>query len=111
MQNQDDTHSILLSESDDPYHQRHVEALANLTRSIENTVSLSGPWDLEVGCAFCSIGNIYTRMGMIPEALAMYEKDLEVSLPNATSARVGHPFASQCPAAKIQAQGLCLRPV
>ncbi len=87
MQIQDDAHSVLLSESDDPYQQRHVEALANLARCIENTVNMCGPWDLEVGCAFCSIGNIYARMGMIPEALAMYEKDLEVGLPNATIAR------------------------
>ncbi len=86
MQNQDDAHSVLLSESDDPYQQRHVEALAKLARNIENIVSLSGPWDIEVGCAFCSIGNIYARMGMIPEALAMYEKDLEVELPNETIA-------------------------
>ena len=42
-------------------------------------ISLCDPWDLKLGTAFCSIGNAYSRASMIPEALAMHERDLQIT--------------------------------
>jgi tetratricopeptide (TPR) repeat protein len=56
------------------------EAHKNFARCLGKFICDSSPWDKKVAKAFSSIGNIYDQMGMLPEALAMYEKDLQITL-------------------------------
>ncbi len=51
-------------------------------RCLGSFICDSSPWDMKVAKAFCTIGNIYNQMGMLPEALAMYEKDLQITAHN-----------------------------
>jgi tetratricopeptide (TPR) repeat protein len=60
-----------------PFEQ--CDELHKLTQLLEITIRSFGPWDLRVGSAFCTLGNIYTNMGMLPEALTMFEKDLQIT--------------------------------
>jgi tetratricopeptide (TPR) repeat protein len=56
------------------------KSLRILNQSLRIFICENGPWNLKVANAFCNIGNIYSHTGMRHEALAMYEKDLEVCL-------------------------------
>ncbi len=65
-----------------PVHQKYAEELQNAIKLLENAIKSYGPWDMRVASAFCSLGKIYTHTGFFPEALAMFEKDLQVTRHN-----------------------------
>ena len=67
---------------------QYTEHLNILNRSLKFYICEKGPWDMKVANAFCSIGNIYSHTGMLHEALAMYEKDLQVCLHNLDPASI-----------------------
>jgi tetratricopeptide (TPR) repeat protein len=56
-----------------------IELLVISAGLLESSVRKNDPWDLKHGTAFCKIGNVCSRMGMPSEALAMYEKDLQIT--------------------------------
>ena len=77
----DDTNtSVNLQIRSTPISAQYAESLIVLSRSLKTFIFENGPWDSKVANAFCSIGNIYSHTGMLHEALAMYEKDLQVCL-------------------------------
>ncbi len=65
-----------------PVDQKHTEELENASQLLENAIKAYGPWDMRVASAFCSLGKIYTHTGLLPEALAMFEKDLQITRRN-----------------------------
>ncbi len=60
-------------------HEQCADELQSVSKDLEVVIHTYGPWDVRVGNAFCTLGNIYAKMGMLPEALAMFEKDLQVT--------------------------------
>jgi tetratricopeptide (TPR) repeat protein len=58
------------------------EAQINFARCLSKFICDSSPWDMKVAKAFSRIGKIYDQMGMLPEALAMHQKDLQITLHN-----------------------------
>ena len=55
-----------------------ADELQKVSQLLEDAIRTYGPWDVRVGSAFCTLGNIYTSMDKLPEALAMFEKDLQI---------------------------------
>lgn len=53
--------------------------LDTLVCDLEDVMNSYGPWDLNVGLMFCNVGNVCSRMGLLVEALMMYEKDLRIA--------------------------------
>ena len=53
---------------------KYAEALKAYKCALEFEIGTYGPWDSIVGAAYCRIGNVYNRMQMPAEALAMYER-------------------------------------
>lgn len=52
--------------------------LESSKRSAELFMDTYGPWDVRVGETFCSLGNLFSRMAMNPEAAIMYESGLDI---------------------------------
>jgi tetratricopeptide (TPR) repeat protein len=73
------TERFTIVNSFDPQHCKSSEDLISLCRFLEGSILKEGPWSLKVASAFCSLGNIYNRLGMFPEALAMHERDLQIT--------------------------------
>ena len=55
------------------------EMLISSAGQLEVSFRTNDPWDLVLGTAFCNIGNICSRMGMLSDALAVYERDLQIT--------------------------------
>lgn len=53
--------------------------IAELSQTLSQLLVITGPWDRDVCDLFSKIGNAYSRAAKIPEALAMYEKDLQIA--------------------------------
>ncbi len=55
------------------------ETFMTLAGYLGDSIRRNSPLDLQVGTAFCNFGNFCSRMGMLPEALAMYEMDIKIT--------------------------------
>ena len=66
-------------DKDAAMHNSHIFALETYRTSLEDTIRSYGPWHLNTGAAFSTIGTYCSRVGMLVESLAMYEKDLQIS--------------------------------
>ena len=53
-------------------------ALQSGKERLEYLIETSGPWDVKVGETYCILGNVYSRVGMHRDALAMYEKGVDI---------------------------------
>jgi Tfp pilus assembly protein PilF len=56
-----------------------LQKLRKRVATVELAIQTYGPWDIRVANAFCTLGNLYNQLGMLPEALSMFEKDLQIT--------------------------------
>ena len=57
---------------------RFAEALGEFAACLDRDLRALGPWDPAVATDYGNVGNAYAGLGMLHEALAMHQKDLEI---------------------------------